>query len=33
VEPGNYVFSQQGFIKLGTKENPVTDFISKEQYI
>ena len=30
---GNYVFSQQGFIKLGTKDNPTTDFISKEKYI
>lgn len=33
VEPGNYVFSQQGFVKLGTKENPMTDYISKEKYI
>ena len=33
VELGNYVFSQQGFVKLGTKGNPTTDFISKERYI
>ena len=33
VEPGNYVFSQQGFVKLGTKNDPTTDFISKEKYI
>ena len=33
VELGNYVFSQQGFVKLGTKDNPTTDFISKERYI
>ena len=33
VEQGNYVFSQQGFVKLGTKENPTTDYISKEAYI
>ena len=30
---GNYVFSQQGFVKIGTKEDPTTDFISKEKYI
>ena len=30
---GNLVFSQNGFVQLGTKENPTTNFISKEQYI
>lgn len=33
VEMGNYVFSQQGFVKIGTKDDPTTDFISKEKYI
>ena len=33
VVPGNMVFSQNGFVKLGTEKNAITDFISKEQFI
>ena len=33
VEPGNFVFSQDGFVQLGTKSNPTTDFIPKAKYI
>ena len=33
VLPGNLVFSQNGFVKLGSNRKATTDFISKEDYI
>ena len=33
VEAGNFVFSDKGFVIIGTKDNPTTDFVSKEDYI
>jgi len=33
VEPGNVVFSNNGFLKVAQNKNEMTDFITKEAFI